>query len=107
MPGKTSPARFVVALLASAAFSILAPAVEADDDLLPAVLELLKDPDRELRSLALQQVREGLKGQAVTKALVELLPTLSAEAQADLRAALGGTVFPKYSKYCGDTNRLW
>jgi len=89
VPGKTSPARFVVALLASAAFSILAPAVEADDDLLPAVLELLKDPDRELRSLALQQVREGLKGQAVTKALVELLPTLSAEAQADLLVALG------------------
>ncbi len=90
MPGKIPPARFAVALAASAVLFMLAPpAAEADDDLLPAVLDLLKDPDRELRSLALQQVREGLKGPAVTKALAEVLPTLPAEAQADLLVALG------------------
>lgn len=82
--------RVVPALLILSGLGGAALKAEGDsDDVLPAILDLLKEPDRELRSLALQRVREGLEGRAVTERLIELLPTLSAEAQADLLVALG------------------
>ncbi len=79
----------VVAAALSAILHGPAPTASANDDVLPAILELLKDPDRELRSLALQRIRDGLEGAAVTQTLVEVFPTLSTEAQADLLVALG------------------
>ena len=66
------------------------PAAEdASDDLLPTVIGLLQEKDREIRALGLQQVREGLKGTAATKQLAALLPKLAPEVQAELTIALG------------------
>ena len=79
----------VSALAIAVSLTRSAPADENVDDFPPMIVDLLKTPDREMRSLALQQVREGLEGEAVTKRMVELLPTLSTEAQADLLVALG------------------
>ena len=62
---------------------------EAGDDMLPTVIGLIQEKDREIRSLGLQQVREGLKGEAATKQFAGLLPKLSPEIQADLVIALG------------------
>ncbi|MBI4327890.1 MAG: HEAT repeat domain-containing protein [Chloroflexi bacterium] len=60
----------------------------ADEDLLQMVAELLTSPDRDTRGLGLQQVREGLPGEAITRRLADLLPKLAPPGQAALLEAL-------------------
>ncbi len=55
----------------------------------PMAIELLRSTDRDTRGLALQEVREGLRGAAATRQLSALAPTLDAEGQAALIEALG------------------
>lgn len=62
---------------------------EANPELLQLVVELLNDPDQEMRSVGLEQVRTELKGAAATKQLLALLPKLNPGAQASLISALG------------------
>lgn len=69
------------------AMSLPAPVVA--DDALPIVVELLNSDDRDTRGLALQQIREGLRGATVTMQLVDLLPGLPPEIQPGLLEALG------------------
>ncbi len=66
-------------------------AVAADassDDLVPMVVNLLLDKDRDMRALGLQQVREAAKGPAATRRFVALLPKLPPDGQAALLDAL-------------------
>ncbi len=62
---------------------------DQSDELLDMVIELLASPDRDMRGLALQQVREELPGEAATKRFVASLPKLPVGAQAALLEALG------------------
>jgi len=62
---------------------------EAEDPVLQMVVDLLGNEDRDMRALGLQQVREGLPGEAATKKLVEMLVKVSPEVQASLVEALG------------------
>lgn len=52
------------------------------------LIELLRSSDRDTRGLALQEVREGVPGQAATQQLTELVPTLDPDGQAALLEAL-------------------
>ncbi len=61
----------------------------AETGVLSMVADLIASPDRELRGLGLQQVREGLPGAEATEHLVKLLPRLAPETQAALIEALG------------------
>lgn len=60
----------------------------AGDESVQMIVELLGQPDAELRGLALQQVREAIPGEAATRRFAEALPNLTAEAQAALIDAL-------------------
>ncbi|HOA51097.1 MAG: HEAT repeat domain-containing protein [Thermogutta sp.] len=59
-----------------------------DTQLLQMVLELLREEDKDIRGLALEQIRNELKGEAVTRRLAEELPKLKSEAQVGLLGAL-------------------
>ena len=63
-------------------------ALVAQDDATSLILELLKDQDKEVRAIALEQVRKEAKGEAATLKFAELLLTLSPEAQVGLLSAL-------------------
>jgi HEAT repeat protein len=63
-------------------------AEEPDPQIVAMVVELLADKDPQMRALGLQQVREGLEGEAATKMFAALLPKLSPEGQAALIDAL-------------------
>jgi HEAT repeat protein len=67
----------------------LAAAEESNEELLQMVVDLLADPDKEMRALALEQVRSGIRGEEATKRLAEQLPKLPAASQAELIGALG------------------
>jgi hypothetical protein len=63
----------------------------ADDsggDLAQVVVELLQNPDRDVRALGLEQVRTEAKGAAATKQFAAQLPKLSVDAQVGLLSAL-------------------
>jgi len=77
-------------VMLSLVFSLLpvAGAEPAADESIQMIVELLGQPDVELRGLALQQVREGMPGEAATRRFAEALPKLPAEAQAALIDAL-------------------
>jgi HEAT repeat protein len=78
-----------LALLAAILGGALGCARASEPDALPMILELLRSPDRDTRGLALQQVREGIPGEAATRKLTEQLPSLSPEGQSALLEALG------------------
>jgi HEAT repeat protein len=61
---------------------------QPNEEVLSLVVEFLQDADRETRAIGLQQIREELPGQSVTKRLVDLFPKLSTDAQIDLLDAL-------------------
>jgi HEAT repeat protein len=77
------------AIFTTVLIACLASSPAAEPDALPIVLELLHSPDRDTRGLALQQIRDGLPGETVTRKLTEQLPSLSMEGQAALLEALG------------------
>jgi HEAT repeat protein len=60
----------------------------AQDDLIPLIVGLLNDPDKDIRALAFEQVRTEAPGPEATKKFAELLPTLPAETQVGLVNAL-------------------
>ncbi len=60
----------------------------ADTEAVQMVLEFLRDSDRDIRGLALEQIRSELKGEAITRRFAEELPRLAPEAQVGLLGAL-------------------
>jgi HEAT repeat protein len=59
------------------------------EEQLQLIIDLIKDKDRDMRALGLQQVREEAAGSAATKRFAALLPELSPDGQAGLIEALG------------------
>lgn len=62
----------------------------AQDEAITLILELLQDKDKDVRSLALEQIRTEAKGEAATLKFAERLPTLAPDAQVGLLSALAG-----------------
>jgi HEAT repeat protein len=69
-------------------FQALSAAEQTADPMVDVVVNLLKDSDKDMRAIGLQQVREEVKGPAATKQFAELLPKLPPDTQAGLIAAL-------------------
>ena len=67
-------------------------AVRGQDEGLSLVIELLRDADKDIRALALEQVRTEAKGEAATRKFAELLPALPPETQVGLLGALAARV---------------
>jgi hypothetical protein len=63
-------------------------AADGSGELAGIVIDLLRDKDKDIRALGLEQVRSEAKGTAATRKFAELLPTLSSEAQVGLLGAL-------------------
>jgi HEAT repeat protein len=61
---------------------------QVNDELVQMVLGLLSDSDKDIRALALEQVRTAAPGEAATIRFAEALPKLSADAQVGLLGAL-------------------
>ncbi len=61
---------------------------EAGEDLIRLILDLLEDPDKEMRSLGLEQVRMEAKGKRATLRFAAQLPKLAVDAQVGLLGAL-------------------
>ncbi len=61
---------------------------EPSDEIVQLVVGLIKDPDKDMRSLGLEQVRSEVKGAKATEQFAALLPTLNPEAQVGLLRAL-------------------
>ncbi len=80
-------AAIVVALVLALTATVLR-AEDADDEVVKMVVGLLSEPDKEMRSLALDQVRTQAKGLAATKTFAAQLPKLPPATQAALIAAL-------------------
>jgi len=66
------------------------PLVAQDDSaaLVPLILDLLQEKDKDLQALGLEQIRTEAKGEAATKAFAAALPKLSPTTQAALARAL-------------------
>ncbi len=86
---KIAAGLLLVGLACLTANSLPAAEEEAEDPVLQMVVDLLGNEDKDMRALGLQQVREGLPGEAATKKLVGMLEKLSPEVQATLVEALG------------------
>jgi HEAT repeat protein len=79
----------IIGLAAFVAFHDRASAADGPaDQLVPIVINLITDKDKDLRALGLQQVREQAKGAAATKRFAALLPELAPDVQAALLGAL-------------------
>jgi HEAT repeat protein len=79
----------IVVFITAFAFISKSPAVRAaDDDAVDLILTLLADNDKEIRSLALEQVRTEAKGEAATKKFAAQLKSLPPESQIGLLSAL-------------------
>jgi HEAT repeat protein len=61
---------------------------EPSGELVPLVINLLGEQDKDLRALGLEQVRTAAKGQAATRQFAAQLPKLPPDAQVGLLAAL-------------------
>jgi HEAT repeat protein len=85
---RTRLALSLVALYAIACSGRCFAADQSDSGLVPMVLELIKDPDKEVRALGFEQVRTAAPGAEATRQFVAALPTLSPEAQVELIRAL-------------------
>ena len=78
---------FCAVMFAASAVALAANA-RAQDDLIPLIVELLRDKDKDVRALAFEQVRTQAKGEAATRKFAELLPTLQPETQTGMLSAL-------------------
>lgn len=78
----------VAGLFGLATWQPLEAADSVSDETIGMIVELLADPDPQMRGLALQQVREALPGEEATKRFAGLLPKLDATGQAALIDAL-------------------
>jgi len=61
----------------------------ADDEAVDMIVELVSGADEDMRTMALQQIREKIPGKDVTMRFVKLLPKLPPEVQVKLIDALG------------------
>jgi HEAT repeat protein len=81
-----------LALIALAMFAVAARPLPAADDagdaVVDAIIDLVRDKDKDLRAVGLEQVREQAKGAAATRRFAAALPKLAPEAQAGLLDAL-------------------
>ena len=84
-----------VALAAGAGAARALAAEDAGEKVVPLVVSLLSDKDKDVRSLGLQQVREEAKGAAATKEFAALLPKLEPDAQAALLNAPADPPIPR------------
>jgi HEAT repeat protein len=75
-------------VLTAALAAPLSAAEEPNEEFIQMIVTLLADTDKEMRGLALEQVRTNVPGEAVTKRLAEELPKLPAPSQAELIRAL-------------------
>ena len=87
---------FRIGLLAGRCLSVvvcaaraLAGSAVAADDPVQMTIDLVRRDDVEGRAIGLDQVRYGIKGEATTRRLAELLPSLPPARQVELIAALG------------------
>lgn len=76
------------AMMIAASTIALAANARGQEDLIPLIVELLRDKDKDVRSLAFEQVRTQAKGEAATRKFAELLPTLQPETQVGMLSAL-------------------
>lgn len=61
---------------------------EDDDQLVQLVVQLLGDADKDMRALALEQIRSEVPGKAATRKFAALLPDMKPEVQVELIRAL-------------------
>lgn len=61
---------------------------QENDELVQMVIGLIGESDKEMRSIAFEQVRSEAKGKNATEKFANLLPTLAPDAQAELLSAL-------------------
>ncbi len=62
---------------------------QASDELVQSLIEFLGDADKEIRAIALEQIRSDVKGAEATKRFAAELTKIDQQAQADLIRALG------------------
>lgn len=67
----------------------VAVADDTDNELVQMIIELVNDPDKDMRAVGLEQIREEVRGPAATQQFAAMLPKLLPEAQAALIDALG------------------
>ncbi len=81
----------LVVALTLGSFAVSAAQLHAQEnaELMDLVVGLLDDDDKDMRAVALEQVRTELKGEAATRQLLALVPKLKPTAQAALINALG------------------
>ena len=82
--------RFLLLTVAVSLFtaSQVVVAQEANDELIEMVVGFMSDADKDIRSIAFEQIRTEAKGEAATKRFAAELPKLPAEAQVGLLRAL-------------------
>jgi len=73
----------------SLTFFLIAEAHAAEDEAVNMIVELISGSDKDMRMLALQQIREEIPGKDATMRFVELLPKLPPDVQVKLIDALG------------------
>ena len=78
----------ILVALASGPVAPLAAAEEPNDDLIQMIVDLLADQDKDIRALALDQVRTDVPGEAATKRFAAELSKLPPDAQVGLIGAL-------------------
>jgi HEAT repeat protein len=77
-----------LALGCGATVSVAAAAQEAGDELVPLIVNLLSDKDKDVRALGFEQVRTEAKGAVATKQFAAQLAKLPPDAQVGLLSAL-------------------
>lgn len=84
---KPRPVVYVITC-ASVVFASTVALAQDQNDLVPLVVDLLKDPDKLVRALAYEQIRNEAPGKQATLAFAQLLPELPVDAQVGLLGAL-------------------
>jgi HEAT repeat protein len=86
--GRWACGAFVCVAAAWGLTAIASGKEEAGDELVPLIVGLLGEKDKDLRAVALDQIRTEAKGEAATKQFAAQLPKVSADAQPGLLSAL-------------------
>ena len=91
LTAQSTPASLLMALLFSVGLAAFptGQAHAADDDAVDMIVELVTGSDNDMRTMAIQQIREKVPGKDATRRFVELLAKLPPDAQVMLIDALG------------------
>ncbi|MEZ6120743.1 MAG: hypothetical protein R3C28_29780 [Pirellulaceae bacterium] len=87
-PCKLSWVWLAVCVLFAQAVFVVAQEDEANEDLIAMVIDFMSDTDKDIRSLAFEQIRTKAKGEAATKRFAEQLDKLPVDGQIGLLSAL-------------------